>query len=63
MDTYVAMHREYTESYPLKDMPIVINGYGGPGAGKSTACMEITAELKSRLQSRIRSGVCQGTCI
>lgn len=46
MDTYVAMHREYTESYPLKDMPIVINGYGGPGAGKSTACMEITAELK-----------------
>lgn len=46
MDTYVALHREYIEEVSQNKQPIVINGYGGPGAGKSTACMEITAALK-----------------
>lgn len=46
MDTYVALHREYIEKISQNKQPIVINGYGGPGAGKSTACMEITAALK-----------------
>ena len=46
MDTYVALHREYIEEISQNKQPIVINGYGGPGAGKSTACMEITAALK-----------------
>lgn len=46
MDTYVVLHRNYIEELPQKEIPIVINGYGGPGAGKSTACMEITAALK-----------------
>ena len=46
MDTYVALHREYIEKVSQNKQPIVINGYGGPGAGKSTACMEITAALK-----------------
>ena len=46
MDTYVALHREYIEEVSQNKEPIVINGYGGPGAGKSTACMEITAALK-----------------
>ena len=46
MDTYVALHREYIEEASQNKEPIVINGYGGPGAGKSTACMEITAALK-----------------
>ncbi len=30
----------------LERIPVVINGYGGPGAGKSTACMNICAALK-----------------
>lgn len=46
MDTYVALHREYIEEVSQNKQPIVINGYGEPGAGKSTACMEITAALK-----------------
>lgn len=46
MDTYVALHREYIEEVSQNKEPIVINGYGGPGAGKSTACLEITAALK-----------------
>lgn len=46
MDTYVALHREYIEEVSQNKQPIVINGYGGPGAGKSTACLEITAALK-----------------
>lgn len=46
MDMYVALHREYIEEVSQNKQPIVINGYGGPGAGKSTACMEITAALK-----------------
>lgn len=46
MDTYVALHREYIEEVSQNKQPIVINGYGGLGAGKSTACMEITAALK-----------------
>lgn len=46
MDTYVALHRNYLEELSQSKLPIVINGYGGPGAGKSTACLEITAALK-----------------
>lgn len=46
MDTYVALHREYIEEVSQNKEPIVINGYGGSGAGKSTACLEITAALK-----------------
>ena len=43
MDTYVALHRNYLEELSQSKLPIVING---PGAGKSTACLEITAALK-----------------
>lgn len=46
MDIYVALHRNYLEELSQSKLPIVINGYGGPGAGKSTACLEITAALK-----------------
>ena len=46
MDTYVALHRNYLEELSQSKLPIVIDGYGGPGAGKSTACLEITAALK-----------------
>lgn len=46
MDTYVELHRNYLEELSQSKLPIVINGYGGPGAGKSTACLEITAALK-----------------
>ena len=31
-----------------KKHTLVINAFGGPGAGKTTACMEIAATLKKR---------------
>lgn len=33
MDSYVAMHRTWIEENPVKKLPIVLNAYGGPGAG------------------------------
>ncbi len=38
---------------------IVINAFGGPGAGKTTACLDITSMLK---KTWICSGICSGIC-
>lgn len=46
MEDYEDEHRRQLENLKRDKTPVVINGYGGPGAGKSTACMEITAALK-----------------
>lgn len=46
MKKYVNRHKEMLEQMKPGRIPVVINGYGGPGAGKSTACMNICAELK-----------------
>jgi N12 class adenine-specific DNA methylase len=48
MQEYVKKHDEFLKSVKLDKLPIVINAYGGPGAGKSTACMDICSELKKR---------------
>lgn len=46
MEDYEDEHRRQLENLKRDKTPVVINGYGGPGAGKSTACMEIAAALK-----------------
>lgn len=46
MKKYVSQHKEMLEQMKLGRIPVVINGYGGPGAGKTTACMNICAALK-----------------
>lgn len=46
MEKYVSRHKDMLEQMNLERVPVVINAYGGPGAGKSTACMNICAELK-----------------
>lgn len=46
MKRYVNQHKQMLEQMNLERIPVVINGYGGPGAGKSTACMNICAALK-----------------
>lgn len=46
MEDYEDEHRRQLENLKRDKTPVVINGYGGPGAEKSTACMEITAALK-----------------
>ena len=46
MEDYEDEHRRQLENLKRDKTPVVINGYGGPGEGKSTACMEITAALK-----------------
>lgn len=46
MDSYVAMHRTWIEENPVKKLPIVLNAYGGPGAGKSVACLDVCSALK-----------------
>lgn len=46
MEDYEDEHRRQLENLKRDKTPVVINGYGGPGAGKSTACMEITAALE-----------------
>ena len=46
MESYVAMHRNWIEELPQKKIPIVINAYGGPGAGKSVACLDVCSALK-----------------
>lgn len=46
MKRYVNQHKQILEQMNLERIPVVINGYGGPGAGKSTACMNICAALK-----------------
>ena len=47
MEDYEDEHRRQLENLKRDKTPVVINGYGGPGAGKSTACMEITALKKA----------------
>lgn len=44
-DLFCKVHKEQTLKKDLK-IPIIINAFGGPGSGKSTACMEICAGLK-----------------
>ena len=46
--SYVEEHQKLISGMNLEKIPIVINAYGGPGAGKSTACMDICSELKKR---------------
>ena len=46
MKSYVTMHRTWLEELPQKKIPIVINAYGGPGAGKSVACLDVCSALK-----------------
>lgn len=46
MSEYVKAHQEMLSNLKPEKIPVVINGYGGPGAGKSTACMNICAALK-----------------
>ncbi|MCM1244597.1 MAG: zincin-like metallopeptidase domain-containing protein [Roseburia sp.] len=43
---YVTDHRKELEKIPLEKTPVVINAFGGPGSGKSTACMDICQQLK-----------------
>lgn len=45
---YIINHKEMLAQNKSEKTPIVINAYGGPGAGKSTACMDICSELKKR---------------
>ena len=40
------VHRTWLEERMQKKDPIVINAYGGPGSGKSVACLDICSALK-----------------
>ena len=46
LQEYVTEHKALLDTLKQEKTPVVINGYGGPGAGKSTACMNICAALK-----------------
>lgn len=46
INSYVREHKKMLSEMNVEKTPIVINAYGGPGAGKSTACMDICSELK-----------------
>ncbi len=50
LEEYLRNHKKLLESKEkeLMKIPVIINAYGGPGAGKSVACMDICAELKKR---------------
>lgn len=43
---YVTEHQKTLDEIPLEKTPVVINAFGGPGSGKSTACMDICQQLK-----------------
>lgn len=45
---YAKQHKESLHDLKADRTTIVINGYGGPGAGKTTSCMNICAELKKQ---------------
>lgn len=43
---YIKNHKSLYDRPELNTLPLVINGYGGPGSGKSTTCLHLVAELK-----------------
>lgn len=43
---YVTEHQRNLDHVPVERIPVVINAFGGPGSGKSTACMDICQQLK-----------------
>lgn len=43
---FISSHKEFIANTPNKHNTIVINAFAGPGAGKTTSCLEICAELK-----------------
>lgn len=46
MQEYVEKHKKMLTDIKIDRIPVVINAFGGPGAGKSTACMDICQQLK-----------------
>ncbi len=42
----VSSHEEYIANTPNERNTVVINAFAGPGAGKTTSCLEVCAELK-----------------
>lgn len=43
---YVTEHQRNLDHVPVERIPVVVNAFGGPGSGKSTACMDICQQLK-----------------
>ncbi len=43
---YVTEHQRNLDNVAVKKTPVVVNAFGGPGSGKSTACMDICQQLK-----------------
>lgn len=46
LKNYVEEHQAMLKEQQSGRIPLVLNAYGGPGSGKTTACMEICAKLK-----------------
>lgn len=44
----VSAHKEKIKNLPNEHNTIVVNAFAGPGAGKTTSCLEITEKLKKQ---------------
>ncbi len=43
---YATEHQRNLDHVPVEKTPVIVNAFGGPGSGKSTACMDICQQLK-----------------